>query len=152
MLLSALVVTVVGWFLLQQTRDGLVDARVDRVLAEAANETEDARARLAAVPGANDEASLQLRQLIEPIIARGASRGFEVVVNGPLGDEPTVLAASGPRYSPGLDLDSVPDELIDQLDEGESSAWTFTEVSYLAESGQTGRGSWWGRVGKCVVI
>ncbi|HEY9562722.1 MAG TPA: MtrAB system histidine kinase MtrB [Nocardioides sp.] len=136
MLLSALVVTVVGWFLLQQTRDGLVDARVDRVLAEAANETEDARARLAAVPGANDEASLQLRQLIEPIIARGASRGFEVVVNGPLGDEPTVLAASGPRYSPGLDLDSVPDELIDQLDEGESSAWTFTEVSYLAESGR----------------
>src|SRR3546814_754973 len=136
MLLSALVVTVVGWFLLQQTRDGLVDARVDRVLAEAANETEDARARLAAVPGANDEASLQLRQLIEPIIARGASRGFEVVVNGPLGDEPTVLVASGPRYSPGLDLDSVPDELIDQLDEGESSAWTFTEVSYLAESGR----------------
>ncbi|WP_179503381.1 MtrAB system histidine kinase MtrB [Nocardioides daedukensis] len=136
MLLSALVVTVVGWFLLQQTRDGLVDARVDRVLAEAANETEDARARLAAVPGADDEASLQLRQLIEPIIARGASRGFEVVVNGPLGDEPTVLAASGPRYSPGLDLDSVPDELIDQLDEGESSAWTFTEVSYLAESGR----------------
>src|SRR3546814_20204106 len=73
MLLSALVVTVVGWFLLQQTRDGLVDARVDRVLAEAANETEDARARLAAVPGANDERSDEGRVGTE-CVSKGRSR------------------------------------------------------------------------------
>src|SRR3546814_14996605 len=77
MLLSALVVTVVGWFLLQQTRDGLVDARVDRVLAEAANETEDARARLAAVPGANAEASLKLPPLIATGRATVRERGCE---------------------------------------------------------------------------
>ncbi|MDT0202098.1 MtrAB system histidine kinase MtrB [Nocardioides sp. AE5] len=136
MLLSALVVAVVGWFLLQQTRDGLVDSRVERVLAEAANETEDARTRLAAVPGGDDEASLQLRQLVEPIIVRGASRGFAVVLNGPVDDGPTELASSGPRYSPGLDLASVPDSLVAHFDTSDETAWSFTEVRYRDGSGR----------------
>ncbi|WP_067436917.1 MtrAB system histidine kinase MtrB [Nocardioides jensenii] len=136
-LLSALVVGVVGWFLLQQTRDGLVDARVDRVVAEAANETADARARLATVPGTDDEASLQLQQLVDPIIARGRSRGFLVVLNGPIGDQPTDLSGSGPRYSEGLDLDSVPADLVKHLDDGGSTAWAFSRIRYLPGSGKS---------------
>ena len=43
--LSAVVISVVGWFLLQQTRQGLLEHRVAAVVAEAGNETRDARAR-----------------------------------------------------------------------------------------------------------
>lgn len=138
-LLSAIVFSVVGWFLLQQTKDGLVDARVERVIAEAANETADARARLATVPGTDDEPSLQLQQLVDPIISRGDSRGFSVVLNGPIGADATDLAGSGPRYSKDLDLDSVPDELVAHLDESDATAWEFSRVRYLADSGREDR-------------
>lgn len=134
LLLSAIVVSVVGWFLLQQTRDGLVDARVDRVVKEAANETADARARLATLPGTDDEPGLQLQQLLDPILQRGASRGFSVVLNGPLGETRTDLADSGPRYSPGLDLSSVPESMVRHLDESGTSAWQFTRIHYTDDS------------------
>lgn len=50
--LSAAVVAGVGWFLMLQTRDGLLEHRVDAVVAEAENETAEARNRLSFVPGA----------------------------------------------------------------------------------------------------
>ena len=49
--LSAVVVGIVGAFLMQQTRDGLVDNRVDQVIAEAENETADARNKLGFAQG-----------------------------------------------------------------------------------------------------
>ncbi len=85
LLLSAAVVGVVGWFLLQQTRDGLLEQRVDAVVAEANNETTEARARLAAAPGTDIDTSAQQRDLVEPIIQRGDTRGFSVVLSGPVG-------------------------------------------------------------------
>ena len=60
LLLSAAVVGVVGWFLLQQTRDGLLEQRVDAVVAEANNETTEARARLAAAPGTDIDTSARV--------------------------------------------------------------------------------------------
>ncbi len=64
--LTAIVVSVVGWFLLQQTRDGLVDNRVKVVRSDAARETAEAKDRLAAVVGTDDDTSRQLEQLIGP--------------------------------------------------------------------------------------
>ena len=55
LLLSAAVVGIVGWFLIQQTRDGLLANRVDAVVAEAEGETETARQALAAASGIVDE-------------------------------------------------------------------------------------------------
>ena len=89
--LTAIVVSVVGWFLLQQTRDGLVDNRVKVVRSDAARETAEAKDRLAAVVGTDDDTSRQLEQLIGPIILRGQSRGFSVVLAGPVGDRPSNL-------------------------------------------------------------
>ncbi len=83
-LLSAAVVSVVGWFLLQQTREGLLDHRVDAVVAEANNETAEARTRLEAA-SATDTVGAQKRELLEPIIIRGEARGFNVVLAGPVG-------------------------------------------------------------------
>ncbi len=50
-LLSAAVVGVVGAFLIQQTRDGLLEHRVDAVVTEAESETETARTALTATLG-----------------------------------------------------------------------------------------------------
>src|SRR5512141_442559 len=76
--LSAVVVSIVGWFLLQQTREGLLDHRVQAVVAEANNETTDAKSRLEAVSGTDVDADSQQRDLVEPIIQRGEARGFDV--------------------------------------------------------------------------
>ena len=50
-LLSAVVIAAVGWLLLQQTRDGLLDQRVDAVTAEVADEVQEANDRLASASG-----------------------------------------------------------------------------------------------------
>src|SRR6478672_4229832 len=83
-LLSAAVVGVVGWFLMQQTRDGLLDQRVAAVVAEADSETQAARDALAATPGLDVDESRQQQDLVEPLIARGATRGFAVVLSPPV--------------------------------------------------------------------
>ena len=66
-LLSAAVVGIVGWFLMQQTRDGLLDHRVEAVVQEAEGETAAARAALAATPGIDADESAQQQALVEPI-------------------------------------------------------------------------------------
>ena len=106
--LSAVVVSIVGWFLLQQTREGLLDHRVTAVVAEANNETTEARTRLAAAPGTDIDSASQQRDLVEPIIQRGATRGFSVVLAGPVGDSGSRIADGGAESTPGLDTSSVP--------------------------------------------
>jgi two-component system, OmpR family, sensor histidine kinase MtrB len=130
LLLSALVFGAVGWFLLQQTRDGLLDGRVTAVVAEANNETADAEQRLEGVPGTDSDPVRQKSQLVEPIIERGATRGFSVVLTGPAGKKNTGLAAGGNIFSPTLDTASVPLRLQDHFDTSESTAWTFTRITY----------------------
>ncbi|MBS2939034.1 HAMP domain-containing histidine kinase [Nocardioides sp. J2M5] len=127
-LLSAAVVGVVGWFLMQQTRDGLLDQRVDAVVAEAESETEAAREALAATSGLDADESRQQQDLVEPIIARGATRGFAVVLSPPVG-EGSRLADGGAKFTQGLDLASVPESLEARFDEVSPTAWTFTDIS-----------------------
>ena len=128
-LLSAVVVSIVGWFLLTQTRDGLLDHRVDAVVAEANNETAEARTRLAAVPGTEIDVTSQQRALVQPIIQRGATRGFSVVLTGPVGTDGTRIADSGALFTPGLDTASVPRSLEQHFDEvAASTAWTYTRI------------------------
>ncbi|WP_344732182.1 MtrAB system histidine kinase MtrB [Nocardioides fonticola] len=123
--LSALIVAVVGWLLLRQTRDGLVDQRVDTAVAEAASETEDARTRLTAVLGTDTDAADQQKDLAAPIIQRGESRGYVVILAAPqTGD-----GVGGATYTPGLDRSSVPAALARRFAEpGAPPAWTFTTI------------------------
>ena len=123
-LLSAVVVSGVGWFLLQQTRDGLLEHRVDAVVAEASNETAEAIDRLATVPVTDTDSAAQQRELVEPIILRGDTRGFSVVLTesgGQVGD-------SGAKYTPGLDRSSVPESLQEHFSTPAPTAWTYTEI------------------------
>jgi two-component system sensor histidine kinase MtrB len=125
-LLSAAVVGVVGWFAIQQTRDGLLEHRVQAVVAEAENETTEARTRLAFAPGTDVDESGQQEELVAPIIARGATRGFAVILSPSVGGGR--LDDGGPRFTPGLDKDSVPDSLQQHFDANAATAWTYTTI------------------------
>jgi two-component system, OmpR family, sensor histidine kinase MtrB len=128
-LLSAAVVSIVGWFLLTQTRDGLLDHRVEAVVAEANNETAEARTRLAAAPGTEIDSSTQEAALVEPIIQRGATRGFSVVLIGPVGAAGSRIGDGTALFTPGLDTASVPRSLERHFDEAAAStAWTYTRI------------------------
>ncbi|WP_345099177.1 hypothetical protein [Nocardioides kongjuensis] len=105
--LSAVVVSGVGWILLQQTRDGLLRHRSEVVLGEVDAEVADAQDRLEAASGREVNASQQQRDLVDPIIERGASRGYAVVLAGPEGEDPA-LRTGGGEYTSGLDLISIP--------------------------------------------
>ncbi len=136
--LSAIVISAVGWFLLQQTREGLLDHRVSAVVAEANNETTEARTRLAAAPGTDIDVSGQERDLVEPIIQRGTTRGFSVVLTGPVGDQGGRLADGGAEFTPGLDTSSVPTGLERHFDEVAPNAWTYTRIRSVNADGVPG--------------
>ena len=135
--LSAVVISVVGWFLLQQTRDGLLAHRVAAVVAEAGNETRDARARLAAASGTDLDHAAQQRDLVEPIIASGESRGFGVVLAGPVGATGGRIAQGGAQFTPGLDTSSVPTSLEQHFARPAPTAWTYTSIRSSNEPGAT---------------
>lgn len=128
LVLSAVVVGAVGWFLLQQTREGLLEQRVDAVVAEANTERADAETRLGSVPGTDVDATAQQAELIDPIIQRGLTRGFTVVLAGPLGENTGRIEQRGTRSSPGLDTTSVPAALEERFQTAAGTAWTYTTI------------------------
>ncbi|MBM7519320.1 MtrAB system histidine kinase MtrB [Nocardioides nitrophenolicus] len=133
--LSAVVVSGVGWILLQQTRDGLLRHRAEVVLGEVDAEVADAQDRLEAASGREVNASQQQRDLVDPIIERGDSRGYAVVLAGPEGEDPG-LRTGGGEYTSGLDLVSVPASLEEHFDgPRRATAWTYTEIVRTAGAG-----------------
>jgi two-component system sensor histidine kinase MtrB len=139
LVLSFVVVSAVGWFLLRQTRDGLLEDRVDAVVAEAANETEDARTRLASATLSDVDAAEQRRALVEPIIQRGLSRDFAVVLAGPAGPGRSAgdPGGGGATYTFGLDRSSIPQSLVDHFAGVAAPSWTYTTIRRLAPDGET---------------
>jgi two-component system sensor histidine kinase MtrB len=135
-LLSAVVISVVGWFLLQQTRDGLLDHRVDAVVAEANDETAEARGLLETARVTDRDAATQQQDLAASIIQRGDTRGFSVVLVGP-----TVpgsrIADGGTNFTPGLDTHSVPAAMEEHFDDATTTAWTYTTIRSTGADGST---------------
>ena len=132
LLLSAMVIGLVGWFLVQQTRDGLLENRVEAVVAESESETETARTALSFAPGVDVDEAAQQEELVGPIIERGATRGFAVVLSQPVG-EGRRLSDGGTKFTQGLDLDSVPDRLQEQFETASPTAWTYTTIRTTRE-------------------
>jgi len=134
--LSAVVISAVGWFLLQQTRDGLLEHRADQVVAEAANETREAEVRLEAASGTEVDAKGQVLALADPIIARGDTRGYAVVLAGPV-DDSFPLAEGAAASTSGLDLEeSIPADLEKRFETvGVEPAWTYTRL--VTQDGDT---------------
>lgn len=128
LVLAAMAVTAVSWLLLQQVRSGLLEHRADAVVAEATAEVDDARSRLGAASAIDVDSYGQQRDLIEPIIQRGLSRGFDVVMTGPVDRAGTHIAAGGAQFTPGLDTASVPRRLEAHFVPGADTAWTYTTI------------------------
>ena len=136
-LLAAAVISVVGWFLLQQTREGLLDHRVDAVVAEANDETKGARELLGASRASGSDAVQQQQSLAGILIQRGETRGFSVVLVGPA--EPGArIADGGTASTEGLDTASVPESLQAHFDEPNASpAWTYTTMRTTEDGVET---------------
>ncbi len=149
--LSALVVGSVGWLAMRQIANGLVDGRVDVSLAEARTETATARERLGSAGGNDFDPETQLRLLVENLVARGEVKGFDVVVQGPLGQGGT---AGGVRTTPAVDTDSVPAELREAVEGDEDDiAWTYTRIRYTETASGSRRADQPGvAVGSTVVL
>jgi two-component system sensor histidine kinase MtrB len=139
-LLSAMVIAGVGWFLLRQVQDGLLDHRRDAVLAEAANETASANDQLEDFRGTDTDTSRQLEDLFAPLRDAGTARGFQVVLAGPI-DAGGPLPTQGPRFSPDdLELNSVPDALVEKMSTASKPQWTFTRITTTDERGERVQG------------
>ncbi len=137
-LLSAVIVTLVGWTLTRQITDGLVRDRVDEAVAEAERSSADLQASLSAA-SSDFDANAQLPTLMSRVVSRGSVRGYDVVLIGPLTDSVGTPAAAGGEFlTPGLQLSSVPERLrlVVEQDPTVSSSWTFTHVDYEPGAGR----------------
>ncbi|TIC87919.1 HAMP domain-containing histidine kinase [Nocardioides sp. GY 10113] len=137
LVLSSVVVSAVGWLLLQQTRDGVLRHRVDVVLGEVDAEVADAQRRLAAASGTEVNVSRQQRDLIDPVIERGDSRGYYVVLSGPARSDGS-LGEGGAISSGGLDTSSIPPNLEAHFDGiNQPTAWTFGRIVHSEDGVET---------------
>ena len=135
--LSALVVILVGWVLLRQITDGLVDSKTDAAIGEATRGTIEAQERLSAASGTDFDSAAQLAQLATTIVSRGDVQGFDVVLTGPLaGTSEGLAAGSGTRKSPGVETTSVPDRLRSAVEVRTGTAWTYTLIHYEDDTGK----------------
>src|SRR4051812_3268567 len=136
-LLSAIIVTLVGWTLTRQITDGLAQARVRSAVAEAGRTSADVQSSLSAATSDFD-AGAQLPALVSGVVSRGSLRGYDVVLVGPLDDPRRGAALGGGQFfTPGLRIDSVPSSLerTVEVPARSGTGWTSTETRYDDESG-----------------
>jgi two-component system, OmpR family, sensor histidine kinase MtrB len=129
-LLSAIVLTAVGWFLLRQVEHGLVDHRVQAVLVEVANENDQGHQLLRAWPGNDTNAEQQATDLYLGLADSGNARGFSVVMAG-AGTTDQPLNERGVEATSKSAVASVPDSLVRHFDDVPRStapSWTFTTI------------------------
>lgn len=135
-LLSAVVFSVVGWFLLQQTKDGLLEHRVEAVVTESNRGTDAARKLLDSASATDSDADTQRQQLAATVIQRGETRGFSALMFGPT--EPgSRIEDGGATFTPRLDTASVPESLQEHFDDESSTAWTYTTIRATNPDGST---------------
>ena len=140
--LSAVVVSGVGWFLLEQTRQGLLEHRVDAVLTEVGTAMADANEQLDNASTTDNDADEQYNQLSNQLQARGSSRGYSLLIYGPVGT--TTKFGEGAYRTQGLAIDSVPVSLQRALQRGRRHRVDlYRDPSERA--GESGPGSWWDR-------
>jgi two-component system sensor histidine kinase MtrB len=139
LVLSAVVVSLVGWVLLRQVTDGLVRSKTESAVAEATRGQLDAQTRLSGASGRDYDSATQLTQLVRSILSRGAVQGYDVVVTGPIaGSSQSVTAGSGTLNTPGLDSNSVPERLRSVVERPgrEGTLWTYAPISYQPGTGK----------------
>ena len=138
-MLSAVVVALVGWVLIRQITDGLVDSKTTSSVAEATRGAIDAQRRLSGASGTEFDSGTQLDQLVRSIVQRGEVQGYDVVLTGPVaGSSEGVAAGSGTRNTPGVRSDSIPAGLRTRVEARDAVgvSWTYTLITYDPLSGK----------------
>ncbi|MFY0409247.1 MtrAB system histidine kinase MtrB [Solicola sp. PLA-1-18] len=132
-LLSALVIVLVGWALLQQVADGLVEGRQTVAVAEARAGFDNAQEELdASVVSDSNGQSQVLTQLVNSLTSRsGSPRSYEVVLEGPLQADGTASPEAGVRASAEVEPSSIPDRLTREVAESPGIRWTYTSLDLL---------------------
>ncbi|MEO5708427.1 MAG: MtrAB system histidine kinase MtrB [Nocardioidaceae bacterium] len=139
LLLSAVVVSLVGWVLLQQITDGLVGRKTDSAVDETTRATVEAQRQLSAANGNNSDASTQLTQVGATLVSRGSVQGYEIVLTGPIaGSTASVAAGSGTRSTPGVLSDSIPERLRSDVEKGKAgeTSYTYSTIRYTTSTGR----------------
>jgi two-component system sensor histidine kinase MtrB len=139
LLLSAVVVSLVGWVLLQQITDGLVKGKTDSAVDETTRATAEAQRRLLAANGNDFDASTQLTQLVATLVSRGSVQGYEIVLTGPIaGSSSGVAAGAGTSNTPGVLSASIPAPLRSTVEHGnpKETSYTYTTIRYAAGTGR----------------
>ena len=139
LLLSAVVVSLVGWVLLQQITDGLVRSKTDSSVAESSRATAEAQRRLSAASGNDFDASTQLTQLVSTLVSRGSVQGYEIVLTGPIAGSTTGVAAGpGTSSTPGVQPDSIPGSLRSKVEQSRSNktSYTYATIRYAPGNGR----------------
>jgi two-component system sensor histidine kinase MtrB len=138
-LLSAVVVSLVGWVLLQQVTSGLVHGKTELSVAEATRATAEAQRRLSAANGNDFDAGTQLTQLVSTLVSRGTVQGYEIVLRGPIaGAADAPVAGPGTSSTPGVLSSSIPRRLVDKVEAGagDKTAYTYATIRYDSGSGR----------------
>ena len=128
LVLSALVISVTGWALLRDVADGLADSRREVAVAEARSGFAYAQGQLdSAVDTEAAPQSEALTQMVDSLtVARGTTRTYELVLQGPLSDE----RSPGPvRSSSGVSIASLPSGLVETVSSGDGTYWQFSDLS-----------------------
>src|SRR3954467_9727776 len=140
LLLSAVVVSLVGWVLLQQITDGLVESKTDSSVAEASRATADAQRRLSAAHGNDFDASTQLTQLVSTLVSRGTVQGYEIVLTGPIaGSSSGLISGAGTSSTPGVLSDSIPQrlrEMVESKGKLRRTEYTYATIKYPQSTGR----------------
>ena len=126
-------VLILGAFVLGQIRDGLIETRVDRILAEstrdAASATDLVGAATAATPG---DLQLFMNNLYESLrTVGGESRGL-VILQAPQNDSDVILTAG--VSSPEL-VGVITPEMRTAVDEGVAQPWQYVAMPGTGEPG-----------------
>ena len=137
LLLSAVVVSLVGWVLLQQITSGLLESKTDSSVAEAARATADAQTRLSAADGNDFDSTTQITQLVSTLVSRGTVQGYEIVRRGPV-PAATSTSGAGTSSTPGVLASSVPSRLRAEVEDGAAdvTSYTYATIRYAAGTGQ----------------
>ena len=129
--LSALVIGATGWALLSDVADGLADSRREAAIAEARSGFRFAQdqldASLASEPATQAQA---LTQMVDSLTGScGGQRGYELVLEGPLGADDVPVRSSA-AIAPG----SLPSDLRRTVSSRTGTYWSFSGLSVLGRA------------------
>jgi two-component system sensor histidine kinase MtrB len=128
LVVSAIVVALLGFVVLQQVKQGLIQAKLRSSVAEEQLGVSNARTLLSSDSGSLDVQAL-LQEVVQALspVQGGSEGGYEVVGYELVTGTPSITA---PALNPGLLASSVPDKLRKALNGSSQYYYTYTRLVY----------------------